>query len=561
MTTSSDILLERVRVAIADEYTIEREIGRGGMAAVFLARDIALERRVAIKVMLPDLTDVGGSQDRFVIEARTAAHLDHPGIVTVYSVKQRAGLLFIVMKYLEGRTLEEIMHGSGAHDPAVVTAIVRQVAEALQFAHSEGVVHRDVKPGNIIIDARGRPVVTDFGIAKVLAARSITVAGSMLGTPAYMSPEQCRGLPATAASDQYALGVVTYEMLTGRPPFVGTIFELIAAHSTDSPKPIRALVMGIDPNLEATVMRMLAKNPADRWASLGEVAQRLGGTSRRQGPPPELDATISAFARGEPTLPVSPDAITVSIPPASREAATVVPTTPARTPTPPQTPGLTVMPHEPTIEAGTSLQLLVSEVSGATIAGTTIAFRSEDPTIATVDGSGVVSGISAGYAKITVTAGAALGRVGVTVNARRTVVVAAETVEPAPRTSVARRVAIAGVLTLVVVAGVWFSPLGRRGQRSPGVEPVKPAATVPSTAPDSAAATGKGIISSPPPSQTNPIQQSGRSAPPPKPDSARAAAAREDSARKQCPRLLERISLGEKLTDADSARFARLCTR
>ena len=275
MTSGPDPLLQRVRAATADEYQIEREIGRGGMAAVFLARDIALDRRVAIKVMLPDLINVQGLQDRFVIEARTAAHLDHPGIVTVYAVKQREGLLFIVMKFIEGHTLEAVLRSQGQIDPTAVALIGSRVAEALSFAHGEGVVHRDVKPSNIMIDARGRPVVTDFGIARVMTAQSITVAGSMLGTPTHMSPEQCRGEAATAASDQYALGVTLYEMLTGRPPFTGSLFELITAHREQTPPPLSEFTAGVDPALEQTVMRMLAKAQADRWASMAEVATRL----------------------------------------------------------------------------------------------------------------------------------------------------------------------------------------------------------------------------------------------------------------------------------------------
>jgi serine/threonine-protein kinase len=258
MTSAADQLLERIRAATADEYQIEREIGRGGMAAVFLARDIALQRRVALKVMLPDLINVHGVQDRFVIEARTAAHLDHPGIVTVYAVKQRAGLLYIAMKYIEGHTLEAVLRSQGQIDPTAAALIGSRVAEALHFAHGEGVVHRDVKPSNIMIDTRGRPVVTDFGIARVMTAQSITVAGSMLGTPTHMSPEQCRGLPATAASDQYALGVTIYEMMAGRVPFTGSLFELITAHREHAPPPLGGFVAGLDPALEQTVMRMLA---------------------------------------------------------------------------------------------------------------------------------------------------------------------------------------------------------------------------------------------------------------------------------------------------------------
>jgi serine/threonine-protein kinase len=275
MMSGPDLLLQRLRAATADEYRIEREIGRGGMAAVFLARDLALDRRVAIKVMLPDLINVQGLQNRFVIEARTAAHLDHPGIVTVYAVKQREGLLYIVMKFIEGHTLDAVLRSQGQIDPTAVALIGSRVAEALSFAHGEGVVHRDVKPSNIMIDARGRPVVTDFGIARVMTAQSITVAGSMLGTPTHMSPEQCRGEPATAASDQYALGVTLYEMLTGRPPFTGSIFELITAHREHVPPPVSDFVGGVDPALEQTVMRMLAKAPADRWTSMADVASRL----------------------------------------------------------------------------------------------------------------------------------------------------------------------------------------------------------------------------------------------------------------------------------------------
>src|SRR5687768_5216014 len=315
MSAGPDILLERVRAATADEYQIDREIGRGGMAAVFLARDIALARRVAIKVMLPDLMSVQGVQDRFVIEARTAAHLDHPGIVTVYAVKQRAGLLFIVMKFIEGHTLEAVLRSQGQLDPIAVALIGSRVAEALQFAHGEGVVHRDVKPSNIMIDARGRPVVTDFGIARVLAAQSITVAGSMLGTPTHMSPEQCRGLPATAASDQYSLGVTMYEMLTGRVPFTGSLFELITAHREQAPPRISELAGGIAPALEYTVMRMLAKDPQERWGSMTDVVQRLGAHTTVQQGDASMRATLSVSGAFHATPDRSVAAVDMLTPP------------------------------------------------------------------------------------------------------------------------------------------------------------------------------------------------------------------------------------------------------
>ncbi|HKS05590.1 MAG TPA: Ig-like domain-containing protein [Gemmatimonadaceae bacterium] len=405
MPSAAELLLERVRSATQDEYAIERELGRGGMAAVYLARDKALERRVAIKVMLPDLIGVAGIEDRFVIEARTAAHLDHPGIVTVYSVKQRDGLLFIVMKYVEGRTLEEVLAGSRTLETGVITTVASQVAEALHFAHGENVVHRDVKPSNIIIDTKGRPIVTDFGIAKIATGRSITVTGSMIGTPAYMSPEQCRGLPATAASDQYALGVMLYEMLARRMPFEGTMFELIHAHCNEAPPPLHDLIPDIDRELESTVMRMLAKNPRERWESLGEVARQLTQSKAHGRRSSEVRAVIADLAR--PTI----EAMQTPRRPAAAidisGAATEVATTPA--------PQLVVTPIDPVVEVGEDLQLRVSESSGASLSGVRITWKSEDPSIATVDDRGIVTGRAVGLAKITATGGAAFGRVPVQV--------------------------------------------------------------------------------------------------------------------------------------------------
>ena len=296
MTAGPDLLLDRVRAATADEYIIEGELGRGGMAAVFLGRDIALHRHVAIKVMLPDLVGVAGSEDRFVVEARTAAQLDHPGIVTIYAVKQRAGLTFIVMKYIEGQTLDHVLATRGALEQRVVATIGSHVAEALHFAHSRGVVHRDVKPSNIIIDKNGAPVVADFGIAKVSTAPSLTMAGATIGTPAYMSPEQCRGLPVTSASDQYSLGVVLYELLTGRAPFSGTLFDLLKAHTSEAPPRILDVKPEVDPALEAIVGIMLAKNEAERFPSLRDVSKALLSLLPRRSHEADRHAIMAAVA-------------------------------------------------------------------------------------------------------------------------------------------------------------------------------------------------------------------------------------------------------------------------
>ena len=328
MSPASETLLERLRAAAAGEYEVEREIGAGGMATVFLARDIALDRPVAIKVMRPELIDVERVQDRFIIEARTAAKLGHPGIVTVYAIKQGAGLLYIVMRYVDGRTLEDLLRERLILDPATTAAIVARVADALHFAHGKGVIHRDIKPSNIIIDLAGQPVVTDFGIARVSTSQGITMAGSMLGTPLYMSPEQCRGMAVTTASDQYSLGVMSYQLLTGRTPFAGDFFELIEAHKNQPPTPLGQIVLGIDPVLEHTVMRMLAKDPAERWGSLAEVSQRLVMASASPRELEQMQATKSFFAAVHESLTPAPsvDVVETTPPPTRVEQLPPAPT-------------------------------------------------------------------------------------------------------------------------------------------------------------------------------------------------------------------------------------------
>lgn len=407
MSTASKSLLERVRSATEDEYTIEGEIGRGGMAAVFLARDIMLKRRVAIKVLLPELMYEEDIQERFDSEGRTEALLDHPAIVSVYSVKQRAGMSFIVMKYIDGHTLEFFLKGKHALDQAIVVTLVSEVAEALQFAHREGVIHRDVKPSNIIVDSLGRPVVTDFGIAKAPSSKPMTATGSMLGTPTYMSPEQCRGLPATAASDQYSFGVMTYEMLAGRLPFEGAIFKLIHSHCNEPPPPLKELVRDLDPVLDETVTRMLAKSPRDRWPSMSDVvSQFMSSESYRRRPSDVRERIVALAGRRSSERDLRRTEAGFDFSNAEAEAVT----TPAL--------ALVVTPENPSIEIGETVQLWVSESSGASLGGFQITWKSEDPTVATVDENGLVTGRSVGFAKIAVSGGAAFGRIALAVKPR-----------------------------------------------------------------------------------------------------------------------------------------------
>ena len=203
------------------DYEIYGELGRGGMAAVYLGHDLALDRKVAIKTMLPELVTKEGMVARFKREAQTAAALSHPHIIQIFTVKETKELCFFVMKFIEGRSLESVINDKGKVPIQMAHTILGQVGSALDYAHRKKVVHRDIKPANIMIDEDGWAIVTDFGIAKVQEAQNLTATGTAIGTPHYMSPEQFHNKAISGASDQYSLGVLAYEMLAGRKPFDG----------------------------------------------------------------------------------------------------------------------------------------------------------------------------------------------------------------------------------------------------------------------------------------------------------------------------------------------------
>jgi hypothetical protein len=270
-------LLTRLRRAALGEYEILAELGRGGMASVFLAHDIQLDRRVAIKVMLPALVEGEGMAERFKLEARTAAGLSHPHIIPIYAVRDTDLLVYFVMKFVEGRPLDTILREIGKAPLPMVRSIISKVGDALGYAHRRGVVHRDIKPANLMIDTEGQPVVTDFGIAKVAAASGLTMTGATIGTPTYMSPEQATSGAITGASDQYSLGVVAYQMLTGHLPFTGdTVMSLMYAHCHEPPPPFMHERPDCPPELHAAVMRMLAKKPEDRFPDLESAVEAIG---------------------------------------------------------------------------------------------------------------------------------------------------------------------------------------------------------------------------------------------------------------------------------------------
>jgi serine/threonine-protein kinase len=273
-----DALLERLKAETLGDYEILTEVGRGGMATVYLAHDIALDRKVAIKVMSSAIVDEGMAE-RFRREARTAAALNHPHIIPIYAVRDRYPLLFFAMKFIAGQSLDPILKTAGGLPITMVQTILSQAGSALGYAHRRGVIHRDVKPANIMIDDEGWVVVTDFGIAKVSSATGLTVTGVTVGTPAYMSPEQCLGKEVTGASDQYSLGIVAYEMLTGAPPFsADSAMAVMFAQFQETPKPILDSRPDCPARLAEIVMRMLEKEPEQRWPTIDDAVAAIGAS-------------------------------------------------------------------------------------------------------------------------------------------------------------------------------------------------------------------------------------------------------------------------------------------
>jgi hypothetical protein len=306
-----EVILDRLREALAPRYRVIRLLGYGGMAGVYLAEEVRLERKVAIKVISPTLMVDPAQAERFEQEARTIARLDHPNIVTVYEVDERADLHFFTMTWVAGRTLGHVMNEAAAPlDLEVVRAWLGQVASALAYAHHRGVVHRDIKPSNILLDEAGNALVGDFGIAKVQDQEGLTRTGMLVGTPSYMSPEQCGVGEVTGASDQYALGAVAYQMITGEPPFSGPTMAVIQAHLNEPPPGIRTLRPDCPEELERAVMRMLAKRPEDRFPVLEAALDALSGGPLRFDDPAR--ARMAALARWTEDLSVEVEPATAT---------------------------------------------------------------------------------------------------------------------------------------------------------------------------------------------------------------------------------------------------------
>jgi serine/threonine-protein kinase len=325
--TVAEATLELLRRETLGEYEILGELGRGGMATVYLAHHIALDRKVAIKVMTPSLMDEGLAE-RFRREAKTAAALNHPHIIPIYGVYERSSLIYFVMKFVAGQSLDPIVKQHGPLPIKMARTVLAQAASALGYAHRRGVVHRDVKPANIMLDDEGWVVMTDFGIAKAPSATGLTLTGVTVGTPAYMSPEQCLGKEVTGASDQYSLGVVAYELLTGKKPFTATTaMAMMYAHFNEEAKPLRELRPEIPEDLEISVHRMLAKDAEHRWPRIDDAF----GTPVLAHDDPIREQLIR-FAQASPnaTMAARISTPTSPIPPA-RRTSTRLPVNPSTT--------------------------------------------------------------------------------------------------------------------------------------------------------------------------------------------------------------------------------------
>ncbi len=500
-------MLESLREETLGEFDVVGELGTGGMASVFLAHEIALNRKVALKVISPGLLKGHDTIERFKREAQTAASLSHPHIIPIYAVKEGKKLLFFVMKCVEGRTLGSIIGEVGQLPIEMVQAIISQVGGALGYAHRRGVVHRDIKPDNIMIDNEGWAVVTDFGIAKVTEATNLTATGAAIGTPAYMSPEQCSGERVTGASDQYSLGAVAYEMLTGKPPFASpTLMGMMWAHVNTPPPPIVDARPDCAPDLADAVLRMLAKSPNDRFPTVEDAVAAVGIPSLAHDDPvrtrlihlaetgesAELIAKIRTpsspipYGRKRPTAVASPPprrispmlwviaaAVIVtaaatswvflreSSPTSEASGVSVAPDVTATAAQGPTVASIQLDPPEEPISIGAAVRLEARPVDagGAIVRDADIDWMTSNVSVATVSPEGVVAGLAAGIAQITARSG----------SHSATVVVSVEQPPPATVSRAPRTVASVNVvpprrrLMVGETIGLFASPVDATG--------------------------------------------------------------------------------------------------
>ncbi len=392
-----DPLLDRLRRVTAADYEIRGELGRGGMAVVYLAIDRKLDRPVAIKVMDPRLMLTDGMAQRFLREARIAARLQHPNIIVVHEIRAVDDIIFFVMSLVDGAAVDDVCRATPRLPIDEAQWVLSQAAKALAFAHAEGVVHRDIKPANILVNLKGDIILTDFGIAKAAGGEALTKLGDAVGSPLYMSPEHFSGDEAGAASDQYSLGVTAYQMIAGETPFAGNMAQLFAAHVGTAPIPLIERRPDCPAVISDIVMRMLAKAPASRFPSVEAVHELFatgigtdGGAARRR-----LAGRASAV-RNMRFVGAS-DALTKTVrlapPPAISDAP--------RRRSPVTT--LRIAPVAPLVDVGSRLRLTSEafDASGARVSDAGVLWSSSAPAIIRVDMDGTIAVLCEGIARIT----------------------------------------------------------------------------------------------------------------------------------------------------------------
>ncbi len=275
-TEHPEALFQRVRMVLAGEYDVERELARGGMGVIFKATEVGLRRAVALKVLPPELGLSVKVAERFKREARMVAELDHPNIIPVYRIGQVGGIFFIAMKFIEGRSLGLMIDTQGALPVPVALQVLRGATRALAYAHDRHIIHRDIKGGNILVDHEGRVLVSDFGVALRASDVSLTVDGAVIGTPPFMSPEQCAGRRTGPQSDQYSLGIVGFQMLSGAVPFHADTIAGVMQHHFFTPAPdVRQARDDVPAALAEVLNRTLEKDPAARFPATRDMLAAL----------------------------------------------------------------------------------------------------------------------------------------------------------------------------------------------------------------------------------------------------------------------------------------------
>lgn len=441
---ASDNLRLRLVEATAGDYDIIAELGRGGMATVYLAHDRSLDRRVAIKVMAPELLAVDGMAERFLLEARVAAALSHPQIVPIHAIRRVGDLLFFVMKFVAGRSLDAVV-ASGPLSVPMVRAILTQVGAALEAAHRRGIVHRDIKPANILLDEHGDAVVADFGIARLVEQKGHTMVGQTVGTPSYMSPEQCSGEPLSGAADQYSLGVVAYELLTGAPPFTGdSLMQVVWRMVHEEIVPLDVLRPDCAGPIATTVHRMLAHRAEDRWPSVAEAVSALPPLAL--GPDDPVRQALVALATSHTGAPLRAAAATVVTERADTAADAAVPP-----PEPAVTLRLQATAGTMTIDDALALVPEVLAADGTAVESAPIEWTVSDSAVARVSAEGLLTAVGIGRASVTARCREAVTTLAVTVTRA-----GVRGLAIAPRPSA---VEVGDLLTLSAIPGEGEGPL------------------------------------------------------------------------------------------------------